>query len=71
MGPGSEETEETKGTQTESSGGAGRHPLPREDAEGKEDDPKVADRHEEATAALRDAGPAHLREDPPETTSGG
>ena len=68
MGPGDEEA---KGTQTESSGGAGRHPLPYEDAENREGDPAVAERHDEAAAELRDSGPAKTRERPSDDTSGG
>ena len=65
------ESEEAKGTQAESSGGAGRHPLPREETEGREDDPKVAERQDEATTELRERGPSRARESPSDATSGG
>ena len=64
---------EAKGTRTESSGGAGDHPLPREHAEDQEEasDPAVGELHDEALRKLREGGPAHTRVANDETTSGG
>ena len=68
MGPGEEEA---KGTQTESSGGAGRHPLPHEDRDPEEGDPKVGEVHDEAARELRERGPSKTREPRSDDTSGG
>ena len=61
--------EEAKGTRTESSGGAGDHPLPAADDRGG--DPQVGERHEEATRTLRESNPPVTGEETSGTTSGG
>ena len=54
-----ERDERAEGTQTESSGGAGDHPLPVPDepGEGGGEQQKVVERQEEATTRLREDSP--------------
>ena len=65
----SDESTRVEGTQTESSGGAGAHPLPARDHEGKEDS-TVVEHQEAAVRQVRESSLDPAREEPGEPASG-